>query len=486
MLITKEIEIKIFGNVFNYYKNNNISVIYNSVNKLPIHLVNPQSHLIVDAQCDICGKEVKIQFRRYNKSVNNGGYYTCSSKCGKEKRIKTTIERFGHENHFKSENFKEKTKKTSLIKWGTEHFRQSEKWKFENGEKEIKKRKDTIFQHFLKNNPLVVGQDDENFIINCEIHGHIKTNKKIFSTRKIIGTELCSKCKPVDKNISGKEVLVGKLIGQLYDGEIITSYKIGRKEIDVYLPEFNLGFEFNGLRWHSELFVDKNYHLNKTNLCKQNNVRLIHIFEDDFDNRPQIVKSIISNVLNKSRKVYARKTEIKKIENKNVIKTFLDYNHLQGFVNTNINYGLYHEGELISLMTFMKTRKILDKTVNVNEYELIRFCNKVDISVIGGASKLFKQFIKDYTPNKVLSYCDISWANGNLYKQLGFKYNGITKPNYFYVINKNRENRINYQKHKLVKKGHPKELTESQIMNNMGYFRIYNCGNEKYVYTTKD
>jgi hypothetical protein len=38
----------------------------------------------------------------------------------------------------------------------------------------------------------------------------------------------------------------------------------------------------------------------------------------------------------------------------------------------------------------------------------------------------------------------------------------------------------------LVKKGHPKELTESQIMNNMGYFRIYNCGNEKYVYTTED
>jgi hypothetical protein len=72
-----------------------------------------------------------------------------------------------------------------------------------------------------------------------------------------------------------------------------------------------------------------------------------------------------------------------------------------------------------------------------------------------------------------------------LYKKLGFNYDSITKPNYFYVINGKRENRINYQKHKLVNKGYDESLTENQIMNNLGHYRIYNCGNEKYIFTTQ-
>jgi hypothetical protein len=147
-----------------------------------------------------------------------------------------------------------------------------------------------------------------------------------------------------------------------------------------------------------------------------------------------------------------------------------------------MNYGLYYNDELISLMTFMKTRKVLNKTHKDGEYELVRFCNKIGISVVGGASKLFKKFIKDYNPISVLSYCDISWANGDLYKNLGFELIGVSKPNYYYVINGKRENRINYQKHKLVKKGYDVNLTEVEIMYELGYYRIFNCGNEKYLY----
>lgn len=485
MILTKELEIRVMGNVAQYYKKNNIDVILNKINKLPINLVNPQSHLIVDAKCDICGKEVKIQYRRYNQSISRGGYYTCSSKCSKNKKEITNTQKYGNSSMFKTDNFKQKSKKTSLTKWESEHFRQSEKWKNLNGDKEKQKRKNTIFKHFLDNNPNVVGQDEENFIVNCSVHGDIKLPKEVFSNRKIIGTELCAKCNPVESNISGKEVLLSKLIGELYGGEIINSYKVKRKEIDIFLPELNLGFEFNGLRWHSELFKNKNYHLDKTKLCNEHGIRLIHIFEDDFDNKLDIVKSIISNLIQKSEKIYARKTIIKKIDKKDIIKEFLIKNHLQGFVNTNINYGLYHNDELVSLMTFMKTRKILDKNTKEGEYELVRFCNKIGRSVVGGASKLFKLFLINHRPKKVLSYCDISWANGGLYKKLGFKGEGFTPPNYSYVINKVRENRINYQKHKLVKKGFDTNLTEHEIMNGLGYYRIYNCGNEKFIYSNK-
>jgi hypothetical protein len=483
MLKTKIVKVRIMGNVCDFYRKHNIDVKYNEVNELPIEKLNPESHIKVDAICDVCGKEVNIQFRRYNQSIKKGGYYCCSSKCSKEKREKTFTEKYGNPNPFKTENLKFKSKKTNLLNWGSEHFRQSEKWKKEFGDIEKNKRKNTTFTIFMNDNPEVVGQDDEHFYVKCEIHGTTKVKKGIYSNRKINKTELCVECNPISQNISGKEILLYKVIRELYDGEIINSFKVNRKEIDIYLPELKIGFEFNGLRWHSELFLSKNYHIEKTKICRNNGIRLIHIFEDDFDNKLDIIRSIIGNIVGVSKKIYARKTDVRVIKDKNIVSDFLNKNHLQGFVNTNINYGLYQNDELISLMTFMKTRKILDRNNKFSEYELVRFCNKIGISVVGGASKLFNKFINDYQPKTVLSYCDISWANGGLYRNLGFDFIETTKPNYHYVIDGKRENRINYQKHKLVKKGHNKDLTESQIMNEMGYYRIFNCGNEKYLYT---
>jgi hypothetical protein len=482
MIITKELEFRITGNVYNYYRENNINVIPNKVNKLPIEMVNPKSHLIVDAKCDICGKEVKVQLRRYYQSFNNGGYYTCSSKCGSEKRKQTCLTQWGANNFVESDEFKIRSKNTMIEKWGETHFRKSDMWKDNNGLLEKNKRSETIFSIFKKDNPMVIGQTEEDFILNCPIHSHVEIPKGLYSNRKQVGTELCLKCNPISSNISGKEVLLGKLISELYDGEIIKSYKIGRKEIDIYLPELKIGFEFNGLRWHSELFRDKHYHINKTNLCNENGVELIHIFEDDFDYKYEIIKSIIINKIGKSTKIYARKTVIKEIKNKDIIKNFLNENHLQGFVNSNYNYGLYYNGELVSLMTFMKVRKVLNNKSSDECYELVRFCNKLNHSVIGGASKLFKHFIQEVSPKSILSYCDISWANGNLYENLGMKYDGLTKPNYYYIINGRRESRIKYQKHKLVDDGYDKNLTEHQIMLNRGISRIYNCGNKIFKY----
>ena len=483
MLLTKIVRTKISGNVRDYYLNNKIEIKFGEYIELSIDLLNPNSHLIVDVVCDVCGKENKIQYRRYLQSFNRGGFYSCSSKCGSSKRKKTCLEKYGFENYLETEIFKDKNKQTCIKKWGSDHFRKSEKWKIEgNSNNEIIKRKKTIFDQFLIENPNVVGQDDDNFIIKCDVHGETPIPKGLFSNRKIIKTEVCPVCNPIDYNISGKEVLLCKMIGEVYDGEIITSYKISRKEIDVYLPELKIGFEFNGLRWHSELFLENDYHIKKTRLCDDNGIRLIHIFEDDFDYKNEIIKSIITNIIGYSKKIYARKTKVVKITNKLIVKDFLNKNHLQGFVNTNINYGLYHNNELVSIMTFMRCRKVLNKKNTNHEYELVRFCNKVGFSVIGGASKLFNKFIDEYSPMSVLSYCDISWANGGLYRKLGFNSIGFTKPNYYYVIDKKRENRINYQKHKLVKKGYDDKLTEVEIMFNLGYYRIFNCGNEKFLY----
>lgn len=482
MIKTTTVKLRIMGNVVDYYIQNNIKFEPNKINELPIEKVNPNSHIKIDVVCDVCGKEKKVEIRRYYKSFNNGGYYSCSPSCAKKKTEKTFLDKYGEKNIFKTDIFKEKSKNTFEKKWGASHYRLSSKWKEEYLNTEKEKRKRTITKKFIDENEEVVDIKDDEFLISCDIHGNNLIPKTIYSNRKINNNELCPKCNPISRNVSGKEIKVLNFIKEIYKGEVISSYKIDRKEIDIFIPKLNLGFEFNGLRWHSDEFVSKNYHLNKTNFFKEKNIRIFHIFEDDFDNKWEIIQSMIKNSLGVSKRIYGRQTTLKKIESRNVIEEFLNKNHLQGFVNSNINYGLFKGDELVSLMTFMKIRKILNK--KQNGYELVRFCNKLNYSVIGGGSKLFNQFKKDYPNNEVISYCDVSWASGDFYKKIGFTYDGSTKPNYWYVVNKIRESRIKYQKHKLVKEGYDERMTEKEIMKERGFYRIYNCGNDRYVTST--
>lgn len=159
-------------------------------------------------------------------------------------------------------------------------------------------------------------------------------------------------------------------------------------ELDFYFKDLHFAIEFNGLYWHSTEYKDKNYHRDKFIKCNENNINLFQIYEDDWIYKKDIIKSMLRYKLNKiDNKIYARKCQIRKV-NKKDIEKFLDENHLQGYSNSKLNYGLYYNNELVSLMTFGISR------FNHNEYELIRFCNKLNTNVIGAASKLLNHFIK--------------------------------------------------------------------------------------------
>ena len=161
------------------------------------------------------------------------------------------------------------------------------------------------------------------------------------------------------------------------------------------------------------------------------------------------------------------------------IKTkFLNENHIQGTVGGKINYGLYYDDELITIMTFGNGRNVMNGSNY--EWELLRFCNKINHSVIGGASKLLKHFIKENNPTNIISYADIRWSDGNLYNKLGFNYKNSSNPNYYYVVNKKREHRYKFRKDILVSEGFDSNKTEKQIMTERGYNRIYDCGNLVY------
>lgn len=250
-------------------------------------------------------------------------------------------------------------------------------------------------------------------------------------------------------------------------------------ELDIYIPNKNLAFEFNGLYWHSDEFKDKNYHYNKWKECQEKGIKLITIWEDDWNYKQNIIKSIVLNSLNKTpNKIYARNCEIKEISYSKT-KEFLNNNHLQGFAPSKINVGLFIKNELVSLMTFSNQRRILNQSAKQRNYELIRFCNKLNTNVIGGASKILNYFIKNYNPLYLVSYANCDISNGNLYKILGFKEFKHTGLNYWWYGN-NRNHRSNFMKHKLVKDGADPNKTENEIMKERGYLKIYGTGNIKY------
>lgn len=246
-------------------------------------------------------------------------------------------------------------------------------------------------------------------------------------------------------------------------------------ELDVYLPDYNLAIEFNGLYWHSELQgKGKDYHNQKTQACEEKGIHLIQIFEDEWIEKEAIVKSIVKSYLGVNEKIYARKCVIKEIKDPTL---FLENNHLQGSIYSKVNLGLYYDNELVSLLSFSSPR--FNKGY---DWEITRFVNKIGYSVIGAFGKLLKYFGKLYSGN-IITYSDRRYFKGDIYKNNGFSLTNITNPNYYYTDYFRRYNRMQFQKHKLAEKLEKvdKSLTEWQNMQINGYDRIWDCGN--YVYT---
>jgi hypothetical protein len=258
-----------------------------------------------------------------------------------------------------------------------------------------------------------------------------------------------------------------------------------RLELDIYLPGSNLAIEVNGVYWHSESMGKyRDYHLYKTLECNKIGIDLIHILDYEWLNKKEIIQSIILNKLNISHNViYARKTKVCLIEDNKIVRKFLDDNHIQGYTHASTNLGLFLDGDLVAVMTFAKNRF----KKNSNELELVRFCNKINHRIIGGASKLFKYFNNNHNPNKlkIISFADRRFFGGGLYEKLGFEFEKNTTPSYIYWKNGKVLHRMSCQKHKLNKMldNFDNNKTEYENMLDNGFRRVWDCGNMKFIYT---
>lgn len=452
-----------------------------------------------------------------------------------DKRTKTNLKKYGVEHHMQTNLCKYKVKQTNLERYGVECISQREDYKERIRQTNLERYNGTGYEAKIINdkiqitnlqkygdkiavkspeisnkissqlkrisiekNPRILGHiDDHLWIMACPHPECNKCKEKTYisySNRELdrahAGLELCTKLSPINSGLSYIENFVKNILNThniSYKSNVIGMIT-GRQELDIYIPEYSIAIECNGVYWHSSHEKHNKYHINKSLDCKEHNIQLIHIWEDWIKNKPHIVKSIILNKLGLiNNTIYARKCNIKEIDSK-TCNIFLDENHIQGRSNASIHLGLYYDDELVSVMTFSRPRVNMGAKNHKQQWELVRFCSKTNMRVVGGASKLFKHFIKEYDPDSIVSFSMNDISNGNLYKQLGFKSDEKITQSYWYIEPKTfkRYHRTSFTKQSIVKRGWRDKIdntwTEKQVMEEMGYFCIYDSGQLKWVW----
>lgn len=277
--------------------------------------------------------------------------------------------------------------------------------------------------------------------------------------------------------------------------------QIKPEELDIYLPDYQIGIECNPISTHNSSFIDpwggepksRNYHRSKSLKSQDAGIFLFHIFGYEWVNKPAVLQSMLLNLIGKSEYRYgARKTYVCEVDDKEC-KEFLDTNHRQGRCGASLRLGLRLKktDELVAVMTFGHMRHTMgaSSTTDDSVWELSRFCNKLNTNIVGGASKLFTWFKDHYEYSQIISFSDISHTRGNLYSTLGFQIAGEVDPSYTWVDKYDQifYNRVSCQKSNLRKLLNDPNIdiinkTEVEIMQDHGFAQVYDSGKLKWVY----
>lgn len=438
---------------------------------------------IIETNLKKYGKAWYTQTEEYKQSVcqtsldNYGESHFLKNKDVIAKRKSTSLERYGVDNPVKSDEVKSRIKNKLKSKYGIENISQKNISNIDEWNLFVDDPYSYISQKW---NEVTVQELADYFGVSlCSIYNNLddKSRSLIKYSKSRMEEEVYNHLKNINNDI--------KII--MHSRSIIPPY-----ELDLYLPDFKIAIECNPTETHNATLKDVwgggpkdiNYHKMKTDICLKKGIQLFHIFGYEWKFKKPIIKSMLCNLINANKeKVYARNCSIKEVNSEDTME-FLIRNHRQQFAQSSIRIGLFHNDELVSIMTFGKPRKTIGN--NTEEYELIRFCSKMNTSVIGGASKLFKYFVKEYRPSSIISYADRSHTSGNLYQVLGFKLNHTSNPNYVWVDTKSDRalTRFQTQKSTISKLFDDVDLskTEKQIMIEHGFVQVFDSGTDCWIW----
>nr|DAW53287.1 MAG TPA: endonuclease-like protein [Caudoviricetes sp.] len=374
----------------------------------------------------------------------------------KSKIVESNRKNLGVDYPMQSKEVMDKSRVTSLEKYGTEYPNQS----------------DIVKQHIKESNL-------EKYGVERPAQSDEIKRKTIETNRKRYGVDytclvFSGKYKGNDSSYNRSFAKLLDDVGIVYEREFL---------LEKYSYDFKVGntlIEINPTATHNTHFnpygknrIDVNYHRDKSKLAKDSGYHVIHVFDwDDTDKVVQLLKDRVT--------VYARNCDIRVVSGVDT-NNYLDMYHLQSTCRgQKIRLGLYYNNQLVSLMTFGKSR------FNKNcEYELLRYC--ASHNVVGGSEKLFKYFVDNYKPNSIVSYCDTSKFSGKVYDALGFTLDTINSPScHWYSVKENKhitDNLLHMQGYdRLFKENHGKGTSNEELILNRGYLPVYDCGQATYVW----
>ena len=279
------------------------------------------------------------------------------------------------------------------------------------------------------------------------------------------------------------ETEIIKAVSPNYTSDIIHHDRLALgngKELDIYMPEDRFAIEYNGVYWHSDKWLDNDYHKNKYIVAGVNNINLLMVWSDDYARNKEIVIDTIFHKLNLSKKprVFAKNTEI----------VFLSFDEAEEFCsryqvnrfeeNFDVCIGLANcvTKEVVAISTWKKEK--LSLTMN-------NCCTSNH--VVGGLGKMVKRakrYAKDNYIDKLIAYADLSQCYKGSFEKVGFKYESFIEPTFMYQRGDKRfsEKEINYkffkENNRLI---YDKSLSLEELIAMNNLYKVWDCGKIKYV-----
>jgi hypothetical protein len=247
--------------------------------------------------------------------------------------------------------------------------------------------------------------------------------------------------------------------------------RINGQELDIYIPELKLGIEYNGIYYHSAKFKNRLFHTNKTKFFNQQGIKVIHIWDFEWQTRKDQVWNFLQAQLGLNSKVGARNCFIDTLD----INTALDFcktNHIQGAPKNVLSaYGCYYKAELVGVVTLSRHHR------NIPEVILSRLCYKSGLTVVGALSK-FTKYLKQNYAKTIYTWVHKTLSSGESYIKAGWAPVSELPPDYFYVSGSGGQYVSKQSRAKKLMKT-PLNMTELQHATKDGLYRVYDCGKIK-------